>query len=161
MAIGKSILHSPTKYCHLKLFIEILFKKSISCVMLNLPQKLLGSLVAIVDSNWYIKRLNRMEIDFKKMRYFGPLSHIFPLPPLFQTLSSGPDKAVIPQVRTTHYGLQSFRFAGAQLWNELPNCFRKETSLNQFKILSTHGMVVHNSVLPANQNSLSAPFIYC
>jgi hypothetical protein len=102
-----------------------------------------------------------MEIDFKKMRYFGPLSHIFPLPPLFQTLSSGPDKAVIPQVRTTHYGLQSFRFAGAQLWNELPNCFRKETSLNQFKILSTHGMVVHNSVLPANQNSLSAPFIYC
>jgi len=42
---------------------------------------------------------------------------------------------VQPQVRTTHYGLQSFRFAGAKLWNELPTCFRKETSLNQFKNL--------------------------
>jgi hypothetical protein len=37
MAVGKSILHSPTKYCHLKLFIKILFKKSISCVMFILP----------------------------------------------------------------------------------------------------------------------------
>ena len=37
MAVGKSIFHSPTKYCHLKLFIKILFKKSISCVMFILP----------------------------------------------------------------------------------------------------------------------------
>jgi hypothetical protein len=35
------------------------------------------------------------------------------------------NKPVIPQVRTTH-----LRLAGAKLWNELPNCFRKETSLN-------------------------------
>jgi len=65
------------------------------------------------------------------MRYFGPLSHIFPLPPLFQTLSSGP---VIPQVRTTHYGLQSFRFAGAKLWNELPKCFGKT---REFRVKSS------------------------
>jgi hypothetical protein len=64
------------------------------------------------------------------------------------------NKAVIPQVRTTHYGLESFnRVAGAKLWNELLNCFRKETS--------THGMVVHSSALNAYQHSLSTSFIYC
>jgi hypothetical protein len=34
VAIGKSILHSPTKYCHLRLFIKILFQRPISCVVL-------------------------------------------------------------------------------------------------------------------------------
>ena len=35
-------------------------------------------------------------------------------------------KAVIHQVRTTHYGLESFnRFAGAKLWNELLKIFSK------------------------------------
>jgi len=37
--------------------------------------------VAIYDSNWYIflyiKRLNNIEIDKKKMRYFGASSHNF------------------------------------------------------------------------------------
>ena len=32
--------------------------------------------VAIYDSDWFIKRLNQIEID-KKMHYFGPLSHNF------------------------------------------------------------------------------------
>jgi len=34
--------------------------------------------IAIYDSNWYIRRLNNIEIDkkkLKKMRYFGPLNH--------------------------------------------------------------------------------------
>ena len=30
-----------------------------------------------------------------------------------------------------------------------------------FETLSTHGMVVHASGLPANQHSLSTPFINC
>ena len=90
MAIGKSILHSPTKYYHLKLFIKILFLKSISCVMFNLPSKLRRR-GAFDDSNWYIKRLNYIEIDKKKYIYFGPLSHNFPLPPLSQTPSYGTD----------------------------------------------------------------------
>ena len=46
---------------------------------------------AIDDSNWYIKRLNNTEIDKKKMRYFGLLSHNFPLPPMFQTTCYGPE----------------------------------------------------------------------
>jgi N-glycosylase/DNA lyase len=32
----------------------------------------------------------------------------------------------IKQVRTTSFGLQSFRYAGAKLWNELPDHFRKD-----------------------------------
>jgi hypothetical protein len=39
------------------------------------------------------------------------------------------DKAVLPRVRTTMYGLNSFRYNAAQIWNELPNHFRQETSL--------------------------------
>jgi hypothetical protein len=31
------------------------------------------------------------------------------------------DKAVLPRVRTTRYGLNSFRYNAAQIWNELPN----------------------------------------
>jgi hypothetical protein len=41
----------------------------------------------------------------------------------------------IPSVRTTRYGLKSFRYAAAKLWNELPNHFRTQTSFNQFKNL--------------------------
>jgi hypothetical protein len=29
------------------------------------------------------------------------------------------DKAVLPRVRTTRYGLNSFRYNAAQIWNEL------------------------------------------
>ncbi|SMN17588.1 hypothetical protein CRYPA_887 [uncultured Candidatus Thioglobus sp.] len=43
------------------------------------------------------------------------------------------DKAVLPRVRTTRYGLNSFRYNAAQIWNELPNHFRQETSLEHFK----------------------------
>ena len=41
----------------------------------------------------------------------------------------------IPQVRTTNhgFGLYSLRYAGATLWNELPDAIRAQTNLNQFK----------------------------
>jgi hypothetical protein len=41
----------------------------------------------------------------------------------------------IPQVRTTNFGLHSLRYAGATLWNELPDAIRAQTNLNQFKSL--------------------------
>jgi hypothetical protein len=43
------------------------------------------------------------------------------------------DKAVLPRVRTARYGLNSFQYNAAQIWNELPNHFRQETSLEHFK----------------------------
>jgi hypothetical protein len=45
------------------------------------------------------------------------------------------ETAVLPRVRATRYGLKSFRYNAAQIWNELPNHCRKETSLGQFKNL--------------------------
>jgi hypothetical protein len=39
----------------------------------------------------------------------------------------------IPRVRTTKYGLRSFRYTSATLWNDLPNDFRTVASFSQFK----------------------------
>jgi hypothetical protein len=41
----------------------------------------------------------------------------------------------IPQVRTSRYGKQTFKFAAATLWNSLPDHFRTENSFSQFKSL--------------------------
>ena len=41
----------------------------------------------------------------------------------------------VPRVRTTHFGLHSFRYAGASLWNELPDDLRLQTNLSSFKSL--------------------------
>ena len=41
--------------------------------------------------------------------------------------------ATVPSVRTTRYGLQSFRYSAPKIWNSLPNETRHLTSLNQFK----------------------------
>ena len=38
--------------------------------------------------------------------------------------------AHIPTVKTTRYGLNSFRYYASKTWNELPDHFRKETSFN-------------------------------
>ena len=45
------------------------------------------------------------------------------------------ETAVLSRVRTTRYGLKSFRYNAAQIWNKLPNHCRRETSLGQFKNL--------------------------
>ena len=45
------------------------------------------------------------------------------------------ETAVLPRVRTTRYGLKSFRYNAAQIWNELPNHCKRETSLGKFKNL--------------------------
>jgi hypothetical protein len=36
-------------------------------------------------------------------------------------------------VRTSTYGKNSFRYAAAVLWNDLPDDFRKISNFNQFK----------------------------
>ena len=44
-------------------------------------------------------------------------------------------KAEIPQVRTSRYGLSSFRYSAAKLWNDLPNHFRSVSSFGLFKTM--------------------------
>ena len=43
----------------------------------------------------------------------------------------------IPQINTTRYGHNSFRYAAPVLWNSLPDEFRSCTNFNQFKNLIT------------------------
>jgi hypothetical protein len=49
------------------------------------------------------------------------------------------ETAVLPRV-STRYGLKSFRYNAVQIWNELPNHCRRETSLGQFKNVIQHGI---------------------
>ena len=53
--------------------------------------------------------------------------------------------AVLPQVRTSTYGIKSFRYSAAKLWNSLPNEFRSVSSFNHFRnvISSWDGEVCH------------------
>ena len=39
----------------------------------------------------------------------------------------------IPQVRTSSYGVRSFRSTAAKIWNSLPQKFREITSTEQFR----------------------------
>ena len=56
-------------------------------------------------------------------------------------------RTIAIEVKTTRYGLNSFRYYASKTWNELPDHFRKETSFNQFKSLinSWNGSSCHCS----------------
>ena len=74
VAIGNSILQSPTVIWNCSLNYYFKYQSVILCLIYH---RSFGDVVAIYDSNWYIKRLSNIEIDKNKMRYFGPLSHNF------------------------------------------------------------------------------------
>ena len=80
-----------------------------------------------------------------------------------------PNIVDIPRVRTSTYGKNSFKYAAAVLWNDLPDDFRKISNFNQFKniLKSWNGNVCKCSAC-ADLNlfkflpSRSYPvFIYC
>ena len=54
----------------------------------------------------------------------------------------------IPRVQTSTYGKNSFKYAAAVLWNDLPDHFRKISNFNQFKniLKSWNGNVCKCSV---------------
>ena len=74
VAIGKSILQSPTVIGNCSLNYYFKYQSVILCLIYH---RSFGGVFAIYDSNWYIKRLNNIEIDKNKMHYFGALSHNF------------------------------------------------------------------------------------
>ena len=45
----------------------------------------------------------------------------------------GSRKLFIPYVNTTTYGLHSFRYTAANMWNKLTEDLRSQTSLNEFR----------------------------
>ena len=49
----------------------------------------------------------------------------------------------IPQVKSTRYGLRSFRYEAARIWNCLPNDLRKAESFPQFRrLLHAWGCII-------------------
>jgi hypothetical protein len=83
----------------------------------------------------HIRRLKSMAIEvYKIFSKQGP-THLHDLLILKNSSYSFRYENVftIPRVRTTKYGLRSFRYTGAKLWNDLPNEFRTVASFSQFR----------------------------
>lgn len=84
-----------------------------------------------------IRRLRTMALEVFKIIYKKSPVYLHDIINLKQShYSFRKDNLVeIPQVRTTGCGLHSVRYAGAALWNELPNEIRLQANINQFKSL--------------------------
>ena len=52
----------------------------------------------------------------------------------YNTISSKNKLLRTPSVRTTKYGLNSVKYAGATQWNKIPMEIRDSNSINSFKI---------------------------
>ena len=85
----------------------------------------------------HIRRMKGMALEaFKIFHKHGPAYLHDLLDPKHSKFSFRYENTVnIPRVRTTTYGLRSFRYSAAKLWNELPNSFRSVSSFSQFKRL--------------------------
>jgi hypothetical protein len=81
-----------------------------------------------------IRRLKTIAVETFKIIHQNSPSYLHDLINIkFQNYNfRSQETAVLPRVRTTRYGLKSFRYNAAQIWNELPNHCRRETSLGQF-----------------------------
>ena len=80
----------------------------------------------------YVSRLKSMATEmFKSMTHNSPIfvENLFTLSDTSYDLRGG--KTII--VATTTFGLKSFRYAGAKLWNNLPSQMKCASCLNDFK----------------------------
>ena len=57
------------------------------------------------------------------------------------------NQASLPAVKSTRYGLRSFRYEATRIWNSLPNDLRLAESFLQFNRMPVHGMVTFAEVL--------------
>jgi hypothetical protein len=83
----------------------------------------------------HVRRLKVMAIEaYKIFHRQGPTLLHDLLVPKTSKYSFRYDNIVnVPHVRTTTYGLKSFRYSAAKLWNELPNSFRTASSFGQYR----------------------------
>ena len=84
-----------------------------------------------------IRRLRTMAIETFKIINKDSPSYLHDLITVKESTYSFrySNQATIPSVKTTKYGINSFRYSAAKLWNSLPNHFKDTTSFNQFKSL--------------------------
>ena len=85
----------------------------------------------------YVSRLKSMATEmFKSMTHNSPtfIENLFTMSDTPYDLRGG--KSIIqPSVETTTFGLKSFRYEGAKLWNNLPSEMKCASSLKDFKVL--------------------------
>ena len=103
-------------------------------------------LVKSILSSLKIKRWRTMAIEVHRIINKESLLYLHDLIKIKRTNYSF--RYQILAVKTTRYGLRSFRFFVSKLWNELPNHFQLQTSFNQFKyfINSWNGSTCHCNV---------------
>ena len=103
-------------------------------------------LVKSILSSLKIKRWRTMAMEVHRIINKESLLYLHDLIKIKRTNYSF--RYQILAVKTTRYGLRSFRFFASKLWNELPNHFRLQTSFNQFKyfINSWNGSTCHCNV---------------
>ena len=86
----------------------------------------------------HIRRLKTMSIEtFKVLNEMAPpvLSNLVRLRDNSRYNFRYNNILQVPQVRTTKYGKNSFRYAAAVLWNSFPDKFRQVNNFSQFKSL--------------------------
>ena len=86
----------------------------------------------------HIRRLKTMSIEaFKILNEMAPpvLSNLVRLRDNSRYNFRYDNILQVPQVRTTKYGKNSFRYAAAVLWNSFPDEFRQVNNFSQFKSL--------------------------
>ena len=83
-----------------------------------------------------IRRLKTIAVETFKIIHKSSPSYLHDLINIkLQNYNFRSRETAVLRIRTIRYGLKSFRYNAAQIWNELPNHCRRETSLGQFKKL--------------------------
>ena len=82
-----------------------------------------------------VRRLRSMALETFKIIHKQTPSYLHDLIKIKESSYSFryTNRADVPQVRTTGYGLNSFRSAAPRLWNSLPQHYREVTGLSQFR----------------------------
>jgi len=84
-----------------------------------------------------VRCVHKIAIETSKIINKESLQHLYDLVALKNNkyISLYNNTAHIPTVKTTRYGLSSFRYYASKTWNELLDQLRKKQSFNQFKSL--------------------------
>ena len=111
----------------------------------------------------HIRRLKTMSIEtFKILNEMAPpvLSNLVRLRDNSRYNFRYNNILQVPQVRTTKYGKNSFRYAAAVLWNSFPDEFRQVNNFSQFKSLLQTGMVGIVDVICVDNCAVGLPAAY-
>ena len=132
---GNLVWHFCSKKSVIK--IEKINRKALRIVMNDYTLSYTDLLSTTKRCPLYVSRLKSMATEmFKSMTHNSPIfiENLFTVSDTSYDLRDG--KTITqPPVETTTFGLKSFRYEGAKLWNNLPSQMKCASSLNDFKVL--------------------------